>query len=265
MDIIEDNSGVKTVRQDYGWGVFVDGIAYQDHNDVGYGGGADWWHYWENNAGSQNLWASSVTGAVGRLVANGDTDAWIYGSDDEPAGIDVVEVGQGINTATLYIEWSDGFTAEFNVHFGNDESDTLTGLELLSLVEEETELITVQTEYSWGISIDGMSYQGHSDPGYVDGENWWHYWNNDAGSRYPWGNASKGASGPHCCPMVTPMAGSTATQTNRFPAAKIPSWKVMVSMSSTPAISPPASLITPPRRRVATGSVEILSMIRIRP
>jgi hypothetical protein len=195
MDIIEAETELTTVREDYGWGAYVDGISYDGHSDAGYGGDALWWHYWENGAGSQNLWESSATGAGGRTVAHGDTDAWIYGRDDEPPAIDVVEVGSGVNEASVFIEWSDGFTAEFLVTFGADEEDTITGLELLDIIEAETELTTVREDSGWGVYVDGISYERHSDAGYAGDEFWWHYWENAAGSRTDWVSSATGAGG----------------------------------------------------------------------
>jgi hypothetical protein len=135
MYIIEAETELTTVRNDFGWGVFIDGISYQGHSNEGYAGGELWWHYWENNAGSQNTWRSSMTGASGRTIAHGDADGWIYGHGDEPPGIDVVNVGSGVNQASVFIEWSDGFTAEFLVSFGNSETDTISGLGLMDIIE----------------------------------------------------------------------------------------------------------------------------------
>ncbi len=84
LDIIESETDLVTVRADYGWGVAVDGIAYQDHNDVGYGGGDLWWHYWTDEAGSREGWISPWTGAADRIVRHGDADGWIYGHGDAP-------------------------------------------------------------------------------------------------------------------------------------------------------------------------------------
>ena len=85
-----------------------------------------------------------------------------------------VEVGQGVNSAYLYIEWSDGFVAEFDVNFGFDVMDITTGMGLLDIVETDTSLTTVRV-YDDAF-IDGISYLDHSDIGYLGDENWWHYW-----------------------------------------------------------------------------------------
>ncbi len=106
-----------------------------------------------------------------------------------------LEVGAGVNTASVYIEWADGFSVDFLVHFGQTESDTTTGLGLMDIVEAETELTTVRNDFGWGAFIDGISYQEHSNEGYAGGELWWHYWENNAGSRNPWQSSMAGAAG----------------------------------------------------------------------
>jgi hypothetical protein len=84
IDIIEAETELVTVRIYYDSTPLIDGIAYRDHNNVGYVPTAGWWHYWTDNAGSRDGWASSWTGASRRIVRHGDADAWIYGRDDEP-------------------------------------------------------------------------------------------------------------------------------------------------------------------------------------
>ena len=88
----------------------------------------------------------------------------------------VVPVGMGANSAGVYIEWADGYIAEFTVSF--DES-TITGLGAFDAIEAETTLTTVRADFGFGIFVDGISYNGHSDIGYDGGENWWHYWIKD--------------------------------------------------------------------------------------
>ena len=90
-----------------------------------------------------------------------------------------IDLGSGVNQAGLYVEWSDGFIADFDVSYGAGTGESITGIELLDFVEANTTLPTQRTVYSWGVSIDGISYEGHSDPGYVGGEDWWHFWVND--------------------------------------------------------------------------------------
>ncbi len=105
-----------------------------------------------------------------------------------------VEVGRGVNTAHVCIKWSDGFSAEFLVHFGAAETDTTTGLGLLDTIEANTTLTTVRQHYSFGDWVEGIAYQGHSDDGTRGDEPWWHYWENDAGSRTDWTPSRVGAA-----------------------------------------------------------------------
>ncbi len=105
-----------------------------------------------------------------------------------------IEVGSGVNEARVFIEWADGFSLEYRVHFGQSETDTTTGLALLDVIEAESELTTERTVYTWGISIDGLTYQDHSDVGYGGDEFWWHYWTDEAGSRATWTSSWLGAA-----------------------------------------------------------------------
>lgn len=83
FDIIEADSTLTTVRQDFGWGVFIDGISYEGHSNVGYLGGEDWWHYWVYDA-DQDSWVSPELGAAGRTLTDGCADGWVYGSANPP-------------------------------------------------------------------------------------------------------------------------------------------------------------------------------------
>lgn len=97
-----------------------------------------------------------------------------------------VEVGTGVNTAGVYIEWLDGFVAEFKINFGETGSDTVTGADLMLTLDDE--LADFYFEYTnWGseeepdLFIDGIEYLGHYNSGYDGGANWWHYWIKDTG------------------------------------------------------------------------------------
>ncbi len=84
FDIVEDWTTLTTVRNDFGWGVYVDGIAYEGHSHSGYGGGEDWWHYWVKDAETAAWESPWDYGASGRTVLNGSFDGWVYGSADVP-------------------------------------------------------------------------------------------------------------------------------------------------------------------------------------
>jgi len=89
---------------------------------------------------------------------------------------DAIQIGTGGNSAGLYIEWKDYFSAEFEVHF---DDPSIGGLELFDAVEAETSLMTDRKDYGWGMFIDGISYEGHENSGFLGGEDWWHYWVKD--------------------------------------------------------------------------------------
>ena len=101
-----------------------------------------------------------------------------------------VEVGIGSNIAGLYIEWGDGYNTEFLVHF---QPATITGLGLFDIVESNTILTTDRQDYGFGVFINGISFNGHSNIGYAGGENWWHYWTKDVGQS-EWTSPAYGAA-----------------------------------------------------------------------
>jgi hypothetical protein len=97
-----------------------------------------------------------------------------------------VEVGTGVNAAGVYIEWSDGFIAEFNMNFGQSTLDTITGADLMLTLNSELSDFTLAyanygSEAQPNLFVSGIEYQGHINSGYGGGENWWHYWIKDAG------------------------------------------------------------------------------------
>lgn len=77
LDVVEAAGiGFSTVRV-FG-GAFIDGISYDGHNDSGFGGGEDWWHYWYLEPGDAD-WTSSFVGAGDRVMHDGYTEGWVYG------------------------------------------------------------------------------------------------------------------------------------------------------------------------------------------
>ena len=91
FDIIEADTAVPpisdpltTVRGDFGFGVFIDGISQGVHSDIGYGGGENWWHFWIKDSG-QGSWASPAFGVADRILSDGDSDGWVYGHAAAPA------------------------------------------------------------------------------------------------------------------------------------------------------------------------------------
>ncbi len=92
-----------------------------------------------------------------------------------------VEVGTGVNSANVYIEWSDGFSADFVINFGQNASDTTTGTDLmLTLNSSLTGFTLLSTDHGTteqpNVFVDSIEYLGHINGGYDGGENWWHYW-----------------------------------------------------------------------------------------
>ncbi len=83
FDIVEAETSLTTVRQDFGFGIFVDGISYEGHSDIGYDGGENWWHYWVRDS-AQADWVSSAVGVAERVVEDGCWDGWVYGRAGEP-------------------------------------------------------------------------------------------------------------------------------------------------------------------------------------
>lgn len=92
-----------------------------------------------------------------------------------------IEVGTGQNSAGLYVEWQDGYSAEFLVKF---DEPTISGLGLFDVVQSQSTLTTLRSDFGWGVFIDGIAYDGHSNSGYGGGENWWHYWIKNDGQNW---------------------------------------------------------------------------------
>ena len=97
------------------------------------------------------------------------------------AQADTIQVGTGVNQAEVWIEFKDAAMYTFGVSFGAEPEDTVTGLDLFDIIEAETTLTTLRLTYGADTFIDGISYDGHSDQGYVPEDDWWHYWNMEAG------------------------------------------------------------------------------------
>ena len=93
IQIAEAGSDLGLVIENFGWGDYVDGISYQGHSDVGFGGGEDWWHYW-NKDGDQG-WISPMFGASDRIVLDGSADGWVYGRDTIPEPASLLLLGLG--------------------------------------------------------------------------------------------------------------------------------------------------------------------------
>lgn len=64
--------------EDFGFGLFIDAIAYDVHSDGGFGGGELFWHYWTKDS-ALDPWTFSQIGAVDRIVSDGAWEGWRYG------------------------------------------------------------------------------------------------------------------------------------------------------------------------------------------
>lgn len=85
FDIIEADPWVDltTVRDDFGWGEFIDGIAYDGHSDTGFLGDENYWHYWVKDSAAAS-WGYASVGAADRVVEDGFFDGWVYGHANAP-------------------------------------------------------------------------------------------------------------------------------------------------------------------------------------
>lgn len=96
FDIIEANSDLSTDRQNFGFGIFINGITFEGHSNIGYAGGENWWHYWTKDS-EEASWTSPFIGAGDRVVPNGGSDGWVYGRAGaplpEPAGLMLLALG----------------------------------------------------------------------------------------------------------------------------------------------------------------------------
>jgi hypothetical protein len=86
---------------DFGFGLLIDGIAYNGHSNEGFGGGELYWHYW-TRPGELDPWTFSAIGSVDRLLSDGTWDGWVYGSalpPREPSLLVPIDIkpGSGIN------------------------------------------------------------------------------------------------------------------------------------------------------------------------
>ena len=92
------------------------------------------------------------------------------------ASASIIEVGTGANTVGVEIEWKDGYLAEFVVSF---DTPSIAGFDVFDIITAETTLTTVVENFGWGDFIDGISFDGHINVGFLGGDDWWHYWIKD--------------------------------------------------------------------------------------
>jgi hypothetical protein len=115
--------------------------------------------------------------ATGRSAAAWITAALLAIVLAQPAIAQQVEasVGGGPDLARVAIEFEDGAEFLFEVLF--DESIPITGLDaMLTLESELPSFSLVLIDFGFGLLIDGIHYDGHSNEGFGGGERYWHYW-----------------------------------------------------------------------------------------
>ncbi len=70
----------------YSWGMFLTGVSIDGDTDYGTGDlwpVENWWHFWLRDSG---VWTQSSIGATDRVLFNGASDAWTFGSPVPPQG-----------------------------------------------------------------------------------------------------------------------------------------------------------------------------------
>lgn len=82
FDLIEAETSLTTVRQTFGSDTFIDGISFDGHSNIGFGGGENWWHYWTMD--TPPTWDVSFISASSRVIEDGDSDGWVYGNANAP-------------------------------------------------------------------------------------------------------------------------------------------------------------------------------------
>ncbi len=83
FDIIQSDCSLVTDRQNFGFGIFINGVTFEEHSDIGYAGGENWWHYWTKDSEGAG-WTSPLFGAADRIVPDGGFDGWVYGRATAP-------------------------------------------------------------------------------------------------------------------------------------------------------------------------------------
>jgi hypothetical protein len=87
--IIEAETTLTTTSIDYGTpevpNLFLDGITFDAHSNIGWQGGENWWHFWIKDAGRG--WVSPAYGISDRVLLPGDTDGWVYGDAFAPGTV----------------------------------------------------------------------------------------------------------------------------------------------------------------------------------
>ena len=96
--------------------------------------------------------------------------------------IDIINVGDGLFTSTVQIDFADGDGYLFNV--GWTSVDT-TGWDLMLTIADNVDSFELQYSTSeWGVFLEGITYGANSDlgvgAGWPDVEDYWHYWTRES-------------------------------------------------------------------------------------
>lgn len=89
---VVDETALEWEVQVFSFGTLLDGLSIDDHSDVGFGGGNNWWQYWVRES-ADDPWQQAATGFSDRTVSDGAWDGWVYGSASPPMLIPEPGVG----------------------------------------------------------------------------------------------------------------------------------------------------------------------------
>src|SRR3954466_6563685 len=95
--------------------------------------------------------------------------------------------GIGPNTSTIVVDYGSKSYA-FAVHY----SGSITGLDALRLLDQETPFRLETVHFSFGDLVSGMEYDGWYESGVGNnGNDWWKYWRSAEGNS--WSASGSGA------------------------------------------------------------------------
>ena len=87
LDIDASLTSVSMTYDTYTWGNFLTGITIDGDTDSGTGDLwpiENYWHFWLHDT---SAWEQAQFGASDRLLVNGSSDAWTFGSPTPPQGV----------------------------------------------------------------------------------------------------------------------------------------------------------------------------------
>ncbi len=87
MDIDAAIPSLALTYETYSWGIFLTGVSIDGDTDFGTGDLwpiENWWHFWLHDSGT---WNQASFGATDRLLFDGASDAWTFGSPTPPQSV----------------------------------------------------------------------------------------------------------------------------------------------------------------------------------